>query len=150
MTPAPTWGQAKELRDCKLQDAVPGNRIVRLDTAIQTFLPTSLVWESVFSAANETNQKSHKWLHVKSLLSLLFVNLNGSALEKFNPIPILCCESWIKACHWEDLLPTWQWLVASGYLLELSVPIAGTLRVIYWPPNLGISCLHVIPTLDLV
>ncbi|KAK1879466.1 E3 SUMO-protein ligase KIAA1586 [Dissostichus eleginoides] len=50
-----------------------------------------------FSAVNNTDNQSRNRLREESLSSLLFVDLNGPPLDKFDPVPFV--KSWIKAGH---------------------------------------------------
>ena len=86
-----------EFRDWKLQDKAPGKILEKLCTASRTYLPTSSECERGFSAVNDTDSKVRNRLRENSLSSLLFVDLNGPPLEKFDPAPFI--TSWITSGH---------------------------------------------------
>ncbi|KAF3834440.1 hypothetical protein F7725_025644 [Dissostichus mawsoni] len=77
----------QELRDWKLQDAAPGpgKTLETLSIASRTYLPTSSECERGFSAVNDTDSKTRNRLREASISSLLFVDLNGPPLERFDP-----------------------------------------------------------------
>ncbi|KAK1890660.1 E3 SUMO-protein ligase KIAA1586 [Dissostichus eleginoides] len=89
----------QELRDWKLQDAAPapGKTLEKLSTASRTYLPTSSECERGFSAVNDTDSKTRNRLREASISSLLFVDLNGPPLERFDPT--LFITSWLKSGH---------------------------------------------------
>ena len=87
----------EEFRDFKLQNRAPGKTLKKLQTASMTFLPTSAECERGFSAVTATDTKYRNRLREQSLTSLLFVDLNGTPLELFDPVPFV--SSWIKAGH---------------------------------------------------
>ncbi|KAK1888552.1 E3 SUMO-protein ligase KIAA1586 [Dissostichus eleginoides] len=86
-----------QFRDWKLQGTPPGKTLERLCIASRTYLPTSAECERGFSAVNNTDNQSRNRLREESLSSLLFVDLNGPPLDKFDPVPFV--KSWIKAGH---------------------------------------------------
>ncbi|KAK5885929.1 hypothetical protein CesoFtcFv8_017017 [Champsocephalus esox] len=85
----------QELRDWKLQDPAPGKTLEKLSG--RTYLPTSSECERGFSAVNDTDSKTCNRLREASISSLLFVDLNGPPLERFNPT--LFITSWLKSGH---------------------------------------------------
>ncbi|XP_063730111.1 E3 SUMO-protein ligase KIAA1586-like [Eleginops maclovinus] len=89
----------QELRDWKLQDAAPapGKTLEKLSIASRTYLPTSSECERGFSAMNDTDSKTRNRLREASTSSLLFVDLNGPPLERFDPTPFI--TSWLKSGH---------------------------------------------------
>ncbi|KAF3836812.1 hypothetical protein F7725_004276, partial [Dissostichus mawsoni] len=76
-----------QFRDWKLQGTPPGKTLERLCIASRTYLPTSAECERGFSAVNNTDNQSRNRLREESLSSLLFVDLNGPPLDKFDPVP---------------------------------------------------------------
>ncbi|XP_056091376.1 E3 SUMO-protein ligase KIAA1586-like [Rhinichthys klamathensis goyatoka] len=93
----PTREAVEQFRDWKLQGTAPGKTLERLCIASRTYLPTSAECERGFSAVNNTSNQTRNRLREDSLSSLLFVDLNGSPLDKFDPVPFV--RSWIKAGH---------------------------------------------------
>ena len=93
----PTREAVEQFRDWKLQGTAPGKTLERLLIASRTYLPTSAECEQGFSAVNNTDNQMRNRLREDSLSSLLFVDLNGPPLVKFDPIPFV--RSWIKAGH---------------------------------------------------
>ncbi|XP_062376891.1 E3 SUMO-protein ligase KIAA1586-like [Sardina pilchardus] len=88
----------QELRDWKLQDGVaPGKTLEKLSIASRTYLPTSSECERGFSAVNDTDSKTRNRLCEASISSVLFVDLNGPPLERFDPMPFV--TSWLKSGH---------------------------------------------------
>ncbi|KAK5866511.1 hypothetical protein PBY51_020697 [Eleginops maclovinus] len=86
----------EEFRDWKLQGS-QGNTLKKLIVACRTILPTSAECERGFSTCNDTDDKTRNGLRAASLTALLFIDLNGPPIEKFNPVPFV--HSWIKSGH---------------------------------------------------
>lgn len=93
----PTREAVEQFRDWKLQGTAPGKTLERICIASRTYLPTSAECERGFSAVNNTDDKTRNRLREGSLSSLLFVDLNGPPLDKFDPVPFV--RSWIAAGH---------------------------------------------------
>lgn len=93
----PTRDAVEQFRDWKLQGTAPGKTLERICIASRTYLPTSAECERGFSAVNNTDDKTRNRLREGSLSSLLFVDLNGPPLDKFDPVPFV--RSWIAAGH---------------------------------------------------
>ncbi|XP_060788818.1 E3 SUMO-protein ligase KIAA1586-like [Neoarius graeffei] len=93
----PTRDAVEQFRDWKLHGIAPGKTLERLLIASRTYLPTSAECERGFSAVNNIDNQMRNRLREDSLSSLLFVDLNGPPLVKFDPIPFV--RSWIKAGH---------------------------------------------------
>lgn len=93
----PSREAVSEFRDWKLQGTQAGKTLSKILIASQTYLPTSAECERGFSAVNDTDSKSRNRLRAKSLSSLLFVDMNGPPLDRFDPAPFV--TSWIKAGH---------------------------------------------------
>ncbi|XP_077089675.1 E3 SUMO-protein ligase KIAA1586-like [Siphateles boraxobius] len=85
-----------EFRDWKLEGD-QGNTLNRLIVAGNTVLPTSAECERGFSACNDTDCQTRNRLRARSLPALLFVDLNGPPLDRFDPAPFV--QSWIKTGH---------------------------------------------------
>lgn len=89
-----------EFRDWKLQQQGKehqGKTLKRLIVASNTVLPTSAECERGFSACNDTDCKTRNRLRARSLNALLFVDLNGPPINKFDPFPFI--QSWINKGH---------------------------------------------------
>ncbi|XP_062260281.1 E3 SUMO-protein ligase KIAA1586-like [Platichthys flesus] len=86
----------EEFRDWKLQGS-QGKILNKLIVACHTVLPTSAECERGFSACNDTDDKTRNRLRAPSLAALLFIDLNGPPIEKFNPVPFVL--SWLKKGH---------------------------------------------------
>lgn len=86
-----------EFRDWKLQSKDQGKTLKRLIVVSNTVLPTSAECERDFSACNDTDCKTRIRLRARSFRALLFVDLNGLPIDKFDPIPFI--HSWIKKGH---------------------------------------------------
>ncbi|KAK1895591.1 Zinc finger protein 862 [Dissostichus eleginoides] len=90
--------KANEFRDWKLQGKEhQGKTLKRLIVASNTVLPTSSECERGFSACNNTDCKTRNRLRARSLNALLFVDLNGPPINKFDPFPFI--QSWINKGH---------------------------------------------------
>lgn len=74
-----------------------GETLKRLIVASNIILPTSAECERGFSACNDTDRKTRNRLQARSLTALLFVDLNGPPIDKFDPLPYI--QSWIKKGH---------------------------------------------------
>ncbi len=79
----PVRKTVEQFRDWKLQATSRGKTLERLYTG--------------FSAINDTAIQSSDSLREESLSSLLFVDLNGPPLDKFDPVPYMA--TWIKAAY---------------------------------------------------
>ncbi|KAF3833308.1 hypothetical protein F7725_026973 [Dissostichus mawsoni] len=80
--PGRPWGSL-ETGNCRAL----GKTLERLCIASRTYLPTSAECERGFSAVNNTDNQSRNRLREESLSLLLFVDLNGPPLNKFDPVP---------------------------------------------------------------
>ncbi|XP_063053987.1 uncharacterized protein LOC134448159 [Engraulis encrasicolus] len=93
----PVTEAISDYRDWKLQGRSDGHTLKRLLVASKTVLPTSAECERGFSACNDTDDNTRNRLRAKSLTALLFVDLNGPPIERFNPMPFV--KSWIRKEH---------------------------------------------------